>query len=283
VRQKSRNVIAVTFTVALLAAAGCHSSSSPGAEDNPVVGSTQTTSAPQAATTSTRSAPGAPASASAPASSGSGAASSAAATSGGAAPSSSAKAPGKPSGFARAGRYTYTVSGTSTQPLSGTKPVSGTQTDVYDPPRGSTQHSRTSDAQGSTDQTLSAQRTGLYLQDLHIAMQGFDEDFRPDGTALFFPANYRAGSHWTWRARSSDGKYTLAAASKIASVSHGNVVLDTSIHISGSGFDINAQQRDWVSTTYALILKEHAVTKGTAYGANVSSDITRTLQSTTPS
>lgn len=280
-RNKLRNVIAATFAAAVLAgAAGCHSSSTSSAQDNPVVGSTNTSPGSTApAATASSSAPSAAPTSTAPAS----AAPASGATSTAAKATAPGKAPGKPTGFTRAGRYTYDVSGTSTQPLSGTQQVSGTQTDTYDAPRGSSQHSRTTSSQGSTDQTLSVQRTGLYMQDIHLSMQGFDEDFRPVGTALFFPASYRTGSQWSWRARSTDGKYTLDVSSKVSSVSRSSVVLDSALHISGSGFDINVSQRDVVSPTYALILKEHSVTKGTAYGANISSDITRTLRSTTPS
>lgn len=193
------------------------------------------------------------------------------------------KAPGRPTGFARPGRYTYVLNGTATVPLRGTQQISGDQTFTVDPPAGSSQHSRQSDSQGTTDQTLAVRSTGLYMQDIRIANQGFNEEFRPVGSALFFPASYRTGSHWSWHAKSTDGKYTLDVSSRVASATRSAVVLDSTLHIAGNGFDIHVQQRDWISTTYALITKEHAVTSGTAYGAHVSSDVTRTLRSTTPS
>jgi hypothetical protein len=200
-------------------------------------------------------------------------------------------APGKPTGFTRAGSYTYDLSGTASQPFGGAQNVSGTQSYVVDPPRGSSQHARSSGQNGSQDMTLTVRSTGLYVEDVHISQQGFDEDFKPVGTALYFPADYRTGSHWSWTAKSTDGKYTIDVVTKVSGSGSQTVggkpqkalIVDSTLHITGAGIDLTSQQRDWVSTTYALILKEHSTSKGTAYGAKLSSDITRTLRSTDPS
>ncbi|HMC72166.1 MAG TPA: hypothetical protein VKJ07_23610, partial [Mycobacteriales bacterium] len=99
------------------------------------------------------------------------------------------------------------------------------------------------------------------------------------------------GRTWSWQAKSTDGKYTLDVTTTISGnttvpvggKSQKAVVADSTLHITGQAFDLTVQQRDWVSSAYALVLKEHSVTHGTAYGTTISSDITRKLRSTTPS
>ena len=169
--------------------------------------------------------------------------------------------------------------------------MSGTSTQVVDPPQGARQHSKTDGQNGSQDTTLEVRKDGLHVIDIAIASQGFNEDFKPVGDALYFSADYRVGRKWSWQAKSTDGKYTLDVTTTISGnttmSSDGKslkvVIADSTLHITGQAFDLTSQQRDWVSTSYALVLKEHSVTHGTAYGANISSDITRRLRSTTPS
>lgn len=201
------------------------------------------------------------------------------------------KPPGKASGFTRAGTYTYALSGSSKSPL-GAQDVSGTGTLAVDPPKGFSQHSTQSGKDGSQDLTVDVRSGGLYLAEIKIASQGFNEDFQPSPPVLYFPADYSQGRKWSWTATSTDGKYTLHVTSTITSTSSSvtvggksqhALIVDSTLHITGSGFDITTQQRDWVSTAYALVLKEHATSSGTAYGASFSSDVTRTLRSTTPS
>jgi hypothetical protein len=183
------------------------------------------------------------------------------------------------------------VSGTQTQPFGGSQNASGTSTQAVDAPQGARQHSKTDGQNGSQDTTLEVRKDGLHVIDLALASQGFNEDFKPVGDALYFSADYRVGRKWSWQAKSTDGKYTLDVTTTISgntTVPVGGkslkaVIADSTLHITGSAFDLTVQQRDWVSTAYALVLKEHSVTHGTAYGANISSDITRKLRSTTPS
>ena len=286
-REKSGKVIAVTFAaVVAVGAAGCHSAS-PDRSAGPATLSQQPTTSASTSGTDTSAAPAAstPTSAAPGTSSTSGPASAAPAT----APAAT-KAPGKPSGFTRAGSYTYDLSGTAQQPFSGTKTISGTDSQTFDAPQGARQHNKTSGENGSQDLTLEVAKDGLHVVDITISSPGFSEDFKPVGNAVYFPADYGVGRHWTWQARSTDGKYTLDVATKIsgtASVVVGGkslktLVVDSTLHITGTGFDITDQLRDWVSTAYALVLKEHSVTHGTAYGASISSDVTRKIRSTTP-
>ena len=201
------------------------------------------------------------------------------------------KPPGNAAGFTRAGTYTYTLSGKSTSPL-GAQDVSGTGTLAVDAPKGFSQHSTQSGKDGSQEMTVDVRSGGLYLAEIKIASQGFNEDFQPQPPVLYFPADYSQGRKWSWTTTSTDGKYTLHVTSTISSTSSSvtvggksqhALIVDSTLHITGSGFDITTQQRDWVSTAYALVLKEHATTSGTAYGASFSSDVTRILRSTTPS
>jgi hypothetical protein len=199
------------------------------------------------------------------------------------------KPPGRPTGFTRAGTYTYDVAGTTTTRL-GSQKVSGTDTLAVDPPSGSQQKSTQKNKQGSRNQTLTVTPNGLFIVDIHIVQGGFDEDFKPVGTATYFPGNYKVGSAWHWSARSTDNKYRLDTSSTISSSTkitiHGQVlpvlVVDSVVHFTGNGFDLTENQRDWVSTTYALIVKEHIVEHGTVGGFKLDSDETRTVRSTTP-
>jgi hypothetical protein len=290
VRKRSGKAIAATFAAAVLAlVAGCGGSASAPSAAAPTEGGAalQGTVSPAAtgAAPTTTAAPttSAAAGGSSPAASATG--STAARTN-----PVAAKAPGKPTGFTRPGTYTYDLSGTADQPFGGSQSVSGTDTDTVDAPQGSRQHSKTSGQNGSQDATLEVRNDGLHVIDIAIQNQGFSEDFRPVGDAVYFPAGYRVGKKWSWQAKSTDGKYTLDVTSTISGTTSVTVdgkslkalVVDSTLHITGAGFDITDQQRDWVSDTYALVLKEHSVTHGTAYGATISSDITRRLRSTTP-
>ena len=199
------------------------------------------------------------------------------------------KPPGKPTGFTRAGTYTYDVSGTASTKL-GTQKLSGIDTFRVDPPTGTQQRTTQANKQGERDQILNSQSAGLFVVDINIQQPGFKEDFKPVGTAMFFPSNYKVGSSWSWSAKSTDGKYRLDDTSKITSTgsvvvggkSVPTLIVDSVLHFTGNGLDLTDHQRDWVSTAFALIVKEHIVAKGSAGGINFTSDETRMVRSTTP-
>jgi hypothetical protein len=199
------------------------------------------------------------------------------------------KPPGRPTGFTRAGTYNYDVSGTATTRL-GTQKLNSSDSLKVDPPKGSTQKTTLDSQQGTRTQTLSAQSAGLFVVDINIQQPGYKEDFKPVGTAMFFPSDYHVGSAWNWSARSTDGKYRLDVSSKITSTENVTIggqsvptlVVDSVLHFTGNSFDLTDNQRDWVSTAYALIVKEHLDTHGTVAGFKYSSDETRTVRSTTP-
>jgi hypothetical protein len=289
VLEKSGKVIAATFAAAVMVgAAGCHSSSSPRSAG--VTGTNDATASNAPATSASTPASGARSTAPASTTPAATATASTGTKTGGGS-TSTQKPPGKPTGFTRPGSYTYDVSGTATQPFGGSQNVSGTSIQAVDPPQGSHQHSKTDGQNGSQETTIEVRQDGLHVLDIAIASQGFNEDFKPVGDALYFSSDYRVGRKWSWQAKSTDGKYTLDVTTKISGngtvpvggKSLNALIADSTLHITGTAFDLTVQQRDWVSTTYALVLKEHSVSHGTAYGANISSDITRKLRSTTPS
>lgn len=199
------------------------------------------------------------------------------------------KPPGKPNGFTQAGTYTYDITGTTTTRL-GTRPVSGSDALAVDPPKGTLQKWTQKSQNGTRDQTVNHTSAGLALVDIHIQQPGFNEDFKPVGAAVYFPSDYHVGSSWKWSMKSTDGKYQLAASSKISAstaitvhgASYPVLVVDTVLRFTGDNFDLTDNQRDWVSTAYALVVKEHVATKGTIAGFSYSADETRTIRSTTP-
>lgn len=199
------------------------------------------------------------------------------------------KPPGRPTGFTRAGTYAYDIDGTATTRM-GTQRLNSSDTLKVDPPKGSTQKTTQDSQNGTRDQTLDARAGGLYVVDINIQQSTFKEDFKPVGTALFFPSGYHVGSAWHWRARSTDGKYTLDVTSKISATQNvtvqgqsvPTVVVDSVLKFTGNSFDLTDNQRDWVATAYALIVKEHLDTHGSVAGFTYSSDETRTIRSTTP-
>ena len=199
------------------------------------------------------------------------------------------KAPGRPTGFTRAGTYNYDITGTATTRL-GTQQLNSSDTFKVDPPKGSQQKTTQESQQGTRTQTLSSSSGGLFVVDINIQQSSFKEDFKPVGTAMWFPGDYHVGSAWKWSARSTDGKYRMDVSSKISGTA--NVVIggksvptllvDSVIRFTGNSFDLTDNQRDWVSTAYALIVKEHLSTHGKVAGFTYSSDETRTVRSTTP-
>jgi hypothetical protein len=185
------------------------------------------------------------------------------------------------------GTYTYHLSGSSSSAL-GDQPVDGNSTLTVDPPQGQRQHSTQRDDQGSTEQTVVAQVDGLHLADIHLSQSGFDEDFRADKPVLLGPAHPSNGQSWKWHLVSTDGKYTLHAhltvadthsSAKTSSGAREHTVEIKSVLVLDSK-DIHLTiHQDDQATGDAVIVREHAVSDGTAYGTKFHSDVTRTLAS----
>lgn len=191
----------------------------------------------------------------------------------------------QPVPFPPPGSYTYRVNGSSSSAL-GKQSLDGDSTLAVDQPQGNSEHSVQRDKGGSTEQTLVSHAGGLYLSDLHLSQSGFDEEFKPVGRALLFPARAHQGQRWHWRMRSTDGNYTLTADLEVsdlhstATTTSGQrvktVSLSSVLHLRSSDINLTIHQQDQAGRD-AVIVREHAVTDGTAYGTPVHSDATRVL------
>ena len=187
------------------------------------------------------------------------------------------------------GVYDYRLSGQEKSPL-GTRTLSGTSTLTVDAPQGNSQHSQQKDDDGTTDQTVTLTKSGLYLADLKMHQQGFSEEFAPRSPVLLYPATATVGRQWSWHMTSTDGNYTLRATLTVAkssghAVVHGQrlrtVTVRAVLQISGSAIKMTIHQTD-VAARDGLIVRECAVGDGTAYGATFHSDATRVLESSQP-
>jgi hypothetical protein len=191
--------------------------------------------------------------------------------------------------LASPGHYTYQVSGTA-QTAFGNQNLDGTSDLTVDRPQGGRQHSVDRRHDGTTEQTVVARSSGVYLADLHISQQGFDEDFRPASAVLLLPANPRQGQSWSWRMTSTDGKYTMRSTLTVADTNDSATVGGRRLHtvavkthsvITGSQMQMTIDQRDEAARGTPIV-SEHAVVDGKAFGTTFHSDSTRRLQSTTP-
>lgn len=183
------------------------------------------------------------------------------------------------------GTYKYHVTGNSTT-FFGAQQIDDTATLIVDQPTGNSERTKQQDKEGSTVQVLVSRPDGLYLAEVHLSQTGFDEDFKPTTKALLFPAKPKQGEQWHWTMKSTDGKYTLTGQLTLADLHSSattadgktvpTVAVTSVLHISGNAFDITVHQRD-ESGHDAVIVREHAVTNGTAFGTKVQSDVTSVL------
>jgi hypothetical protein len=170
----------------------------------------------------------------------------------------------------------------------GNKDIDEADTLTVDPVRHHRQHTVLRGQEGSSEQTVESRPDGLFLVDIHMSQQGFDERFHPDAPVLLYPTGAAAGRTWTWHMTSTDGEYTLTAklrltdASSHATVNGGRVStvdIDSTLTVTGNDLKLTIQQQDRAARD-GLIVNEHAVTDGTAYGVKYHSDTTRRLTST---
>lgn len=184
------------------------------------------------------------------------------------------------------GSYSYHLQGEATTAL-GAQQIDGDSTLQADQPNGHRQHTTQRDDQGSTEQVLVAASDGLRLAEMHLSQTGFDEDFRPDSPVLLMPADPHQGDRWHWKMRSTDGKYTLAASLEVTDLHSSartttgdrrrTITLSSVLTLTGNDVHLTIRQAD-DATRGGVIVHEHAVTDGTAYGTKFHSDVTRTLK-----
>ena len=185
------------------------------------------------------------------------------------------------------GTYKYHVTGSSSS-FFGNQKIDDTATLTVNRLSSSSDHTKQSDSSGSTEQVLVSKSDGLYLTEVHLSRTGFDEDFKPVGAALLFPSKPTQGQQWHWTMKSTDGKYMLQGNLTLANLHSSTteadgtriatVAVTSVLHITGNNFDITVHQRD-ESGHDAVIVREHAITNGTAYGTKVQSDVTSVLSS----
>ena len=280
----SAHLVPLALTCALLTACGSSGSDSTSAGPAvPVVesGSAGTTASARPPA-SGASATAAPAGSAASADSGSGSASSTAAPTG---ETPAPTAEGDRAPLPPPGSYTYQLSGSSTSVL-GKQDLDGESTLTVDQPQGNRQHSTQRDKGGSTEQVVVARLDGVFLAEIHLAQQGFDEDFKPASPVLLFPLPAHRGQHWRWHMTSTDGKYTLTARLTVddlhssARTTNGEqvdtVALTSVLHLKSDDIDLTIHQHDEAGQD-GVIIREHAVSDGTAYGTKFHSDATRAL------
>ena len=185
-----------------------------------------------------------------------------------------------------AGNYTYQVKGHADSAL-GSQSLDGTSTLTVDAAQGDSQHSTQKDKGGTTEQTVVTRPAGLFLADIKMSQQGFNQEFRPSAPVLLYPMDAKPGRSWHWRTTSTDGKYTLDASLKVGrprtvvSASGqrvSTVTVSSVLVITGDSISMTIHQVDQASKD-GLIVREHAVADGTAYGTKFHSDSTRSLQS----
>lgn len=285
---------------ALLAAglvAGCGSSSSGGAADNPVIGGPASASAGASATPTKASAPvgGASIAGSPQAGSSAGSKSGGATTQSGAKGAPAPKAgDGKPvtSGGQQAtspGTYTYDTSGTVT--AGAARPVNGSTNLAVDKPSGTTQHSVLGGGdQGSTEQTVVRTSSGTMLADLKLNNQAFQKEFKPVKPVLLVPKPAKVGATWSWTMTSTDGKTTASLSAKVTkqeTVTVGGVktataVIESTLKLTG---DVTYTAQDTINydEVHLIQVRDHTRGKGMINGFAFSTDITSVLRSLKPS
>jgi len=105
---------------------------------------------------------------------------------------------------------------------------------------------------------------------------------------LLAPAHPSDGQSWRWHLVSTDGKYTLHAHLTVADThssartSSGarqqTVEIKSVLVLDSNDIHLTIHQDDQ-ATRDAVIVREHAVSDGTAYGTKFHGDVTRTLAS----
>lgn len=279
----SRSVLALAAAAVLLAGCGGSSTTSTGAAAAPTAG--------RSATAASTPAP-APGGSAAAGTSGAGRATVGPSAAGAAAAAGTTGQVGDDSAtrtaFTAPGTYTYDSTGTVS---AGTpRDASGTSTLTVDPPSGGQQHTLLGNDQGRTEQYVVVRPDGTYLVRLVITNPAFSKDFRPVKPVLLVPDPATAGRSWSWTAKSTDGKTTVAASVKIGGrqtltvggQSTPTTILDSTLRITGD-VTYTATMKTWYDGVHRLIAKEHTTGKGTFNGVQFTTDIDSVLRSTKPS
>ena len=196
------------------------------------------------------------------------------------------------------GKYHYKVSGTTSF---GSPPPDADLT--VDPPQGSTQHSRLSTSQSTTDTTVDYQGDGVHLVDLTTTTQtGFGPPtvlrFHPNPPPLLFKAPFTAGAvQGPFDMTSDDGKTVVTVKVTIQSLNEPvatgdgqqhpavKAEVDSNIHCASPGscsFEGTINSTRWIGYE-GLTLKDHSVTNGKFGAYDINADTTSVVDKSSAS
>ena len=192
-------------------------------------------------------------------------------------------------GFTPAGTYRYAMTGSFTSTLTGTQPRDGESTLVVDPPSGTDQHSVKRSLTRTTDQVLRLQGGDALLVSLRIVYEGIDKEVRPSPPGLALPGDAGPGSHWSWRAVSTDTKTTVDSSFRVLRTEDVTVgpdrvealLVELVLTITGDIVSTSRQML-WISTRQRLVVRQDDTTQGTFGAISFSGATSETLQSLTP-
>jgi hypothetical protein len=188
------------------------------------------------------------------------------------------------------GTYTYDITGSNTSPF-GTQKVDATTSLVVDPAGGDGfQHSTKSSNQSSTELTVRFASDAVRLRSVRLTFPTVDETFTFDSPVVFVPTPAKVGSTWSWKGTSADGTtvdFSGAVKGAGSSTVGGRTVavalIESTLHLVGSGYDITTQQSDSYDEADKVITEEHQVADGKVSGFTIHSDTVEKLRSLNPS
>ena len=200
-------------------------------------------------------------------------------------PSSSANATvgAKPGSYPETATGTVKIGGSSS-------PADGTATLTVSPPQGTDQEQANKSQQSSTDEIARFGADGsVRLTFLHISSAAFDDSFHFATPELILPAKPVAGTTYSWSAKSDDGKTTIDYKGTVKGTENVTIggtvvhciVVQSSFTLSG-GTNVSVTQTDDYAAAYRLVVREHQVASGKAFGLPFTADITTTLTRLTP-
>ncbi|HVU73904.1 MAG TPA: hypothetical protein VHE83_13145, partial [Mycobacteriales bacterium] len=201
------------------------------------------------------------------------------------APSKSAVAPVG----AKPGTYSEATTGTIKSAL-GTMSADGDTTLTVSADKGRDQEQKEVDKNSTTDEIARFAADGsVRFTYLHISSAAFDDTFTFTTPELVFPAKPAPGQTWSWSAKSDDGKTTITFKGTYKGTEDVTIG-GTVVHCLIVQADFTLQSDTTITVTqtadyapaYGLIVRQHQMASGTAYGTPFTADTTTTLKSLTP-
>lgn len=193
-------------------------------------------------------------------------------------------------GFTPPGTYRYVTTGSFTSSLTGTQARNGEITLTVDPPSGTDQRSVRSGFGRMSEQVLRLRGGDALVVSLRLIDQGIDKEVRPSPPALALPGDAGQGSHWSWRAVSTDTKTTVDSSFRVLRTEDVTVgadrvptlVVELVLTITG---DVTSTSRQtlWISAAKRLVVRQDDTSQGTLGVLTFSATSSDTLISLAPS